>query len=428
MKIFKGRIFSFLRKPVDINDTGSYIYLEKGAVVCDDKGVIVEVNDYSKLNKKYKSAKTEDFGSKIICPGFIDLHNHFPQTQVIASYGTKLLEWLNKYTFPNESLFFDKNHCERESKMFLDLLNSNGITTSVSFGSVHTSSVEYLFREAHNRNMCLIAGNVLMDRHAPDTVLEKADKSYLNSKEIISRWHNVSRCKYAITPRFAITSTPELLEVSQSLYAEHNSCYVQTHLSENIDEIKTTLNLFPDYNNYLAIYDKYKLLSNKTLLAHSIHLEKNEIERIKETKSVAVHCPTSNLFLGSGLFKYRELEEKGVRTAIATDVGGGTSFSMLRTLDEAYKIQQLENYSLNPLASYFWSTMGNAECLGLQNQIGSIKTGSYADLIVLNSESTSLMRHRMEKCRTIEEELFILQTLGDDRAIDAVFISGKKIK
>ena len=428
MKIFKGRIFSFLRKPGDINDTGSYIYLEKGAVVCDDKGVIVEVNDYSKLNKKYKSAKTEDFGSKIICPGFIDLHNHFPQTQVIASYGTKLLEWLNKYTFPNESLFFDKNHCERESKMFLDLLNSNGITTSVSFGSVHTSSVEYLFREAHNRNMCLIAGNVLMDRHAPDTVLEKADKSYLNSKEIISRWHNVSRCKYAITPRFAITSTPELLEVSQSLYAEHNSCYVQTHLSENIDEIKTTLNLFPDYNNYLAIYDKYKLLSNKTLLAHSIHLEKNEIERIKETKSVAVHCPTSNLFLGSGLFKYRELEEKGVRTAIATDVGGGTSFSMLRTLDEAYKIQQLENYSLNPLSSYFWSTMGNAECLGLQNQIGSIKTGSYADLIVLNSESTSLMRHRMEKCRTIEEELFILQTLGDDRAIDAVFIAGKKIK
>ena len=428
MKIFKGRVFSFLRKPDDINDTDSYIYLEKGAVVCDDKGVIVEVNDYSKLNKKYKSAKTEDFGSKIICPGFIDLHNHFPQTQVIASYGTKLLEWLNKYTFPNESLFFDKNHCERESKMFLDLLNSNGITTSVSFGSVHTSSVEYLFREAHNRNMCLIAGNVLMDRHAPDTVLEKADKSYLNSKEIISRWHNVSRCKYAITPRFAITSTPELLEVSQSLYAEHNSCYVQTHLSENIDEIKTTLNLFPDYNNYLAIYDKYKLLSNKTLLAHSIHLEKNEIERIKETKSVAVHCPTSNLFLGSGLFKYRELEEKRVRTAIATDVGGGTSFSMLRTLDEAYKIQQLENYSLNPLASYFWSTMGNAECLGLQNQIGSIKTGSYADLIVLNSESTSLMRHRMEKCRTIEEELFILQTLGDDRAIDAVFIAGKKIK
>ena len=428
MKIFKGRVFSFLRKPDDINDTDSYIYLEKGAVVCDDKGVIVEVNDYSKLNKKYKSAKTEDFGSKIICPGFIDLHNHFPQTQVIASYGTKLLEWLNKYTFPNESLFFDKNHCERESKMFLDLLNSNGITTSVSFGSVHTSSVEYLFREAHNRNMCLIAGNVLMDRHAPDTVLEKADKSYLNSKEIISRWHNVSRCKYAITPRFAITSTPELLEVSQSLYAEHNSCYVQTHLSENIDEIKTTLNLFPDYNNYLAIYDKYKLLSNKTLLAHSIHLEKNEIERIKETKSVAVHCPTSNLFLGSGLFKYRELEENGVRTAIATDVGGGTSFSMLRTLDEAYKIQQLENYSLNPLSSYFWSTMGNAECLGLQNQIGSIKTGSYADLIVLNSESTSLMRHRMEKCRTIEEELFILQTLGDDRAIDAVFIAGKKIK
>ena len=428
MKLFKGRIFSFLRKPEDINDTGSYIYLEKGAVVCDQKGVIVEINDYSKLDEKYKSAETEDFGTKIICPGFIDLHNHFPQTQVIASYGTKLLEWLNKYTFPNESLFVDDKHCERESKIFLDLLNNNGITTSVSFGSVHSSSVEYLFREAHERNMCLISGNVLMDRNAPDTVLEKADKSYLSSKEIIARWHNVRRCKYAITPRFAITSTPELMEVSQSLYAENKSCYVQTHLSENIDEIKTTLELFPDYKDYLSIYDKYKLLSNKTLLAHSIHLENNEIERIKDTQSITVHCPTSNLFLGSGLFKYKELEEKGIRTAIATDVGGGTSFSMLRTLDEAYKIQQLENYSLNPLVSFFWSTMGNAECLGLGNEIGSIKTGNYGDLIVLNSSSTPLMRHRMEKCKTIEEELFILQTLGDDRAIDAVFIAGKKIK
>ena len=276
--------------------------------------------------------------------------------------------------------------------------------------------------------MCLIAGNVLMDRNAPDTVLEKADKSYVSSKEIIGKWHNVSRCKYAVTPRFAITSTPALMEVAQSLCAENNSCYVQTHLSENIDEIKSTLELFPDQKDYLSIYDKYDLLSNKTLLAHSIHLEMNEIERMKETKSIAVHCPTSNLFLGSGLFKFRELEEKGVRTAIATDVGGGTSFSMLRTLDEAYKTQQLKNYSLNPLASYFWSTMGNADCLGLKDQIGSIKTGNFADLIILDSQSTSLMRHRMERCNTIEEELFILQTLGDDRAIDSVFVAGKKRK
>ena len=293
---------------------------------------------------------------------------------------------------------------------------------------MHPNSVEYLFQEALRRNMCIIAGNVLMDRNAPDTVLKRADKSYLSSKKIIGKWHNVSRCKYAITPRFAITSTPELMEVSQTLCAENKSCYVQTHLSENIDEIKTTLELFPDQKDYLSIYDKYKLLSNKTLLAHSIHLEMNEIERMKETKSIAVHCPTSNLFLGSGLFKFKELEERGVRTAIATDVGGGTSFSMLRTLDEAYKIQQLGNYSLNPLASYFWSTMGNAECLGLQDQIGTIKTGNYADLIVLNSKSTPLMKHRMEKCKTIGEELFILQTLGDDRAIDSVFIAGKKIK
>ena len=332
MKILKGRIFSFLRKPENINDTGSYIYLEKGGVAFDDKGIIIDVDDYLKLVKKYENSETLDFGSKIILPGFIDLHNHFPQTQVIASYGTKLLEWLNKYTFPNESLFADNKHCERESKIFLDVLNDNGITTSVSFGSVHPSSVEYLFQEAYRRNMCLIAGNVLMDRNAPDTVLEKPDKSYLGSKEIIDKWHNVSRCKYAITPRFAITSTPALMEVSQSLYAENNSCYVQTHLSENIDEIKTTLELFPDQKDYLSIYDKYNLLSNKTLLAHSIHLEKNEVERMKETKSIAVHCPTSNLFLGSGLFKFRELEEKGVRTAIAR---GADMFSTFLAQDSS---------------------------------------------------------------------------------------------
>ena len=428
MNIIRGRIFSFLRRPENISDLDSFLYIEEGGILYDENGVIKEVDEYNSINRKHKNLPVKDFGSMIVCPGFIDTHNHFPQTQVIASYGTKLLEWLNKYTFPNESLFKNEDHCKKEAKIFLDLLNLNGITSSVSFGSVHPVSVQSLFAEAKERNMNLIAGNVLMDRNAPADVLIPAKKSYENSNEIIRNWHDVGRCKYAVTPRFAITSTPELMEVSQSLVEENESCYVQTHLSENLDEIKTTLSLFPDYKNYLSIYDNYKLLSEKTLLAHSIHLEKSEKEKILETHAVTVHCPTSNLFLGSGLYKFKELRKMGIRSAISTDVGGGTSFSMLRTLDEAYKVQQLQDFSLNPLESFYWATLGNAKALGLDNEIGIIKPGNIADLIVLNSNSTPLMSHRMEKCETVQEELFVLQTLGDERAIESVFIAGKNQK
>ena len=428
MNIIKGRVFSFLKRPEDISDLSSFLYIEEGAVLFDESGIIEEVDTYSSIKKRYNEATVNDFGSSLICPGFIDVHNHFPQTQVIASYGTKLLEWLNKYTFPNESLFKDEAHCKKEAKIFLDLLNANGITSSVSFGSVHPISVETLFSEAKKRNMNLIAGNVLMDRNAPNDVLVPAKQSYENSKRIIEKWHEAGRCKYAVTPRFAITSTPELMEVSQSLFEENQSCYLQTHLSENIDEIKTTLSLFPENKNYLSIYDDYNLLSEKTLLAHSIHLEKAEREMILDTNAVTVHCPTSNLFLGSGLFKFEDLKNMGIRTAISTDVGGGTSFSMLRTLDEAYKVQQLQDFSLNPLESFYWATLGNAKALGLDDEIGAIKPGNMADLIVLNSSSTSIMSHRMKKCETIQEELFILQTLGDDRAIEGVFVAGKNQK
>jgi guanine deaminase len=428
MNIIRGRIFSFLRRPEHISDQHSFTYIQDGGISYDNSGIIKEVDDYKKISNKYKNPSVLDFGSMLVCPGFIDTHNHFPQTQIIASYGTKLLDWLNKYTFPNEALFSNESHCEQESKIFLDLLNSNGITSSVSFGSVHPTSVQSLFKEAEKRNMNLVAGNVLMDRNAPQDVLISAKKSYENSKKVIRNWHGKGRCKYAVTPRFAITSTPELMEIAQTLIEENNTCYLQTHLSENLDEIKTTLNLFPDHNNYLSIYEKYKLLSEKTLLAHSIHLERSEQEKIFETKSVTVHCPTSNLFLGSGLYNFEELKRRGIRSAISTDVGGGTSFSMLRTLDEAYKIQQLQDFSLNPLESFYWATLGNAKALGQENEIGIIRPGNIADLIILNSHSTPLMSHRMEKCKSLEEELFILQTLGDDRAIESVFIAGKKYK
>lgn len=428
MNILKGRIFSFLKRPEDISDLESFLYIEDGGILFDEIGIIKEVDEYSALRSRHPNSPISDFGSNLICPGFIDVHNHFPQTQVIASYGAQLLDWLNKYTFPNESLFIDENHCKKEAKVFLDLLISNGITSSVSFGSVHPISVETLFAEAKKRNMNLIAGNVLMDRNAPKDVLIPPKESYEKSKKIIEKWHGNGRCKYAVTPRFAITSTPELMEVSQSLFDENKSCYLQTHLSENLDEIKTTLGLYPDNKNYLSIYDKYKLLSDKTLLAHSIHLETDEIEKIKDTNSVAVHCPTSNLFLGSGLFKFEELSRNNIKTAISTDVGGGTSFSMLRTLDEAYKVQQLQGFSLNPLESFYWATLGNARALGLDNEIGILKPGCVADLIILNSSSTKIMSHRMEKCKTIQEELFILQTLGDERAIEGVFIAGENVK
>jgi len=426
--LIRGRVLTFRDEPQSLDDSASYRYIEDGAILVED-GRIARLGDYAELSAEAGSdVKLADHRPHLILPGFIDTHIHYPQTQVVASYAANLLEWLNTYTFVAEQKFADEQHAEFIAERFLDELIRHGTTTAVAYCSVHPQSVDAYFRASQHRNMRMLGGKVMMDRNAPPALCDTAQSGYDDSKELIARWHGKDRLDYVITPRFAITSTPEQLEASQALAREHPECFIQTHLSENHDEIAFTKSLYPDAPDYLGIYEHYGLLGNKTLLGHSIHLEEREVGVMAETGSVAVFCPTSNLFLGSGLFDRDRLKASGVRMAVATDVGGGTSFSMLRTMDEGYKILQLREQRLNPFQSFYMMTLGNARALSMEDKIGTLDEGTEADIVVLDSAATSPMRLRMAAGATLEQELFLLQTVGDDRAIVETYVAGKPLK
>ncbi|MDK8875123.1 MULTISPECIES: guanine deaminase [Paracoccus] len=419
-QLIRGRTLSFHADPVEVEN--AFTYHEDGAIITQD-GKIVAIGDYAALHEP--GLPEIDHRPHLILPGFIDTHIHFPQVQVIASWGAQLLDWLNTYTFPEESRFAQQGHAPLMAEKFLDLLLQHGTTTAVAFCSVHPQSAEALFSAAEARGMAMIAGKVMMDRNAPEAVLDTPQQGYDDSKRLIEKWHGRGRQRYAITPRFAITSTPEQMQMTGQLVREHPDCHIQTHLSENRDEIAFTLSLYPQARDYLDIYETYGLLSDKLLLGHSIHLEPREIARMAETGSRAVFCPTSNLFLGSGLFDEAGLRAAGVVSGIATDVGGGTSYSMLQTLNEGYKILQLRGQKLHPFAAFHWVTRGNALALGMAERIGTLDPGSDADLVVLDSRATPAMALRMDRAETLAEELFILQILGDDRAIAQTYVAGK---
>lgn len=426
--LIRGRVLTFRDEPQSLDDSQSYRYIEDGAVLVEN-GRIARLGDYAEISAEAGSGvKVADHRPHLILPGFIDTHIHYPQTQVIASYAANLLEWLNTYTFVAEQKFADEQHAEFIAERFLDELIRHGTTTAVAYCSVHPQSVDAYFRASQHRNMRMLGGKVMMDRNAPPALCDTAQSGYDDSKQLIERWHGKDRLDYVITPRFAITSTPEQLEASQALAREHPECFIQTHLSENHDEIAFTKSLYPDAPDYLGIYEHYGLLGQKTLLGHSIHLEEREVEVMAETGSVAVFCPTSNLFLGSGLFDRDRLKASGVRMAVATDVGGGTSFSMLRTMDEGYKILQLREQRLNPFQSFYMMTLGNARALSMEDKIGTLDEGTEADIVVLNSAATSSMRLRMAAGASLEQELFLLQTVGDDRAIVETYVAGKPLK
>ena len=366
----------------------------------------------------------EHHPGKLILPGFIDLHIHLPQTRVIASYGAQLMEWLERYTFVEEARYADPVVAEKGAEFFLDELFRNGTTTAVVYGSVHAQSAEALFAESARRGSAMIAGKVMMDRGAPEALLDTAQSSYDDSRTLIDHWHGKDRQLYAVTPRFAITSTPAQLEAAGALLKEHEGVYLQTHLSENQAEIDFVRSLYPDAEDYTGLYESFGLLGPRSLMGHCLHLSPREQQRMAETRSVAVLCPTSNLFLGSGLADRHTLESNGVRTGLATDVGGGTSYSMLRTAAEAYKVEQLRGRPLPAHDAFRWITRGNAEALGMETEIGSIEVGRYADLVVLDSAATPAMAHRMDRCESLEEELFVLLTLGDDRAVASTYVRG----
>ncbi|MFC4626043.1 guanine deaminase [Daeguia caeni] len=426
--LIRGRVLSFRDEPASADDHEAYCYYEDGAVLVEG-GLIRQSGAYADVVAAAGSDfETVDHRPHLIMPGFIDTHIHYPQTQVVASYAANLLEWLNTYTFVAEQKFADEQHAQFITERFLDELIRHGTTTAVAYCSVHPQSADAYFRASQYRGMRMLGGKVMMDRNAPPALCDTAQSGYDDSKALIARWHGVDRLEYVITPRFAITSTPAQMEASGALAAEFPDMCIQTHLSENHDEIAFTKQLYPDAPDYLGIYEHYGLLGNRTLLGHSIHLEAREVAVMAETGAIAVFCPTSNLFLGSGLFDRDRLKANGVRMAVATDIGGGTSFSMLRTLDEGYKVLQLRGQRMNPFQSFYMMTLGNARALSLEDRIGTLEAGTEADLVVLDSCATAPMRLRMAAGATLEQELFLLQTMGDDRAIVETYIAGKPMK
>jgi guanine deaminase len=425
--LLRGRILTFTAEPQDEADTSAYRYIEDGALLIDG-GRIIASGDYAQIAPQAGQAQVIDHRPNLLMAGFIDTHLHFPQVQVVASWGDQLLDWLNNYTFPEETRFIDAAHSADMATRFYDLITSHGTTTAVAFCSVHDTSANAYFTEAARRDMRMIGGKVMMDRNAPDGLRDTAQSGYDQTKALIDRWHGQGRALYAVSPRFAITSTPAQLEAAGALMGEHPECYMQTHLSENRDEIAFTKSLYPDAPDYLGVYETYGLLGPRALLGHAIHLEPREVDVLADTGSHPVFCPTSNLFLGSGLFDDAGLRGRGIVNGIATDIGAGTSYSMLQTLNEGYKVLQLQGQKLHPLRAFHWITRGNAVTLGLQDQIGTLDAGTEADVVVLDARATDAMRLRMDRAESLSEELFILQMLGDDRAIAQTYVAGQAQK
>ncbi|QEN91260.1 guanine deaminase [Labrys sp. KNU-23] len=425
----RGRLLWFVERPEEHGES-AVRYIEDGLLVLAG-GKILAAGETSVLQPQLPAAAViHDHSGRLITPGFIDPHIHLPQTQVVASWAAQLLDWLNTYTFVEEQKYGDPAHAARGAAFFFDELLSNGTTTAVAFCSVHSASAEAFFAESERRNTRMAAGKVMMDRYAPDALTDTAQSGYDDSKALIGRWHGRGRQLYAIAPRFAITSTPEQLEAAATLSREHPDCLVETHISENLEEVATAKRLYPECEDYTAIYEKYGLLGRKSLMGHSIHLSESERQRYADADAVAVFCPTSNLFLGSGLFDWKAMREprRPVRIGVATDIGGGTSYSMLQTMNEAYKVLQLQGQRLDSLALFHAMTRGNAIAIGLEDLIGSFEPGHECDAVVLDAKATPAMAHRMETVTTLAEELFVLITLGDDRAVEETYVMGEPKK
>jgi len=421
---YRGSIFHFVNIPESAFDQKSYQFFEDGLLIVEE-GKISSVGNIKDFDKDYlKGINIVDYSGHLIMPGFIDSHIHYPQSEMIASYGEKLMEWLNNYVFPTERKFSSYEYSKKTSDFFLNELLRNGTTTAMVFSTVHETSVDALFESSEQRNMRMITGKVLMDRNAPDYLTDTPEKSYTESKRLINKWHNRSRLSYALTPRFAPTSTEAQLEVVSDLMKEFNDVYLQTHLSENKNEVKFVKELYPWSRDYTNVYEKFDLLGEKSVFAHAIHLSDVEFKTLSDSRSVVSWCPTSNFFLGSGSFKLGKAQKYGIRVSIGTDVGGGSSFNMLQTLKSAYKTVALQDLKLSALKSVFRATLGNAKALSLDDKIGNFEIGKEADFVVVDMESTPLLKYRMAFTETLEDKLFCLCILGDDRTIKATYVYG----
>jgi len=427
VSVLRGTVVTCLDDPFLTDPAQAFAVEADGIVICRD-GRVEAVGPAAKLRASIPAGTAvADYSGCLIAPGFIDTHVHYVQTGIVASYGTQLLDWLDRYAFPAEMAFEDAAHAAAMAKVFCDELLRNGTTTALVFCAVYPQSVDALFAEAERRGMRIAAGKVLMDRNAPEKLRDTAQQGYDDSKTLIARWHGHGRSLYAITPRFAGTSTAAQLDAAGTLWREHPDVLVQTHIAENRREIEWTAELFPGRKNYLDIYDHHGLIGRRAVLAHGVHLSEDELCRCHESGTAIAHCPTSNLFLGSGLFRVAALKDprRPVHIGLGTDIGGGTSFSLLSTMGAAYEIAQLNGRSLSAVEAFYLATLGGARALALEECIGTIAPEREADLVVLDPKATPLLALRTARSESIEDTLFALMMLGDDRAVRATYVAGK---
>lgn len=421
---WRGTVVHFLSDPGRDGDR-AVVHHDDGLLLVED-GRIKDVGPYAGLHPTLApDVKIVDRSGCIIMPGFVDTHIHYVQTDVVASPGRNLLDWLDRYTFPAERRFGDPAHARAVAEFFLDELIRNGTTTALVYGSVHRTSVDAFFEAADARGMRMIAGKSLMDRHCPEDLRDTPEEGYRDCIDLIERWNGRNRLNHAITIRFAVTSSAAQFERTSELARAYPDMHVHSHVAENVDEIAWVRRLFPGRRSYLDVYDHYGLLRPRAVYAHCIHLDNEDRSRMAASGAAAAFSPTSNLFLGSGLFDLDAADTAGMTIAIATDVGGGTSFSMLRTLAEAYKVVQMRGQRLSATRAFYLATLGGARALGLDGSIGSFLPGREADFVVLDPAATPLMARRAAQATTLEERLFHLMILGDDRSVRETCILGR---
>jgi guanine deaminase len=421
-RVIKGQTLSFTSSHAPVHE-------EKGAVVVGDDGTILWSGPQPLLPHAFRQAQVDDHGAKIVMPGFVDAHIHFPQYRMLAAPGKDLLDWLTRFTFPEESRYADPAYAAAAAEVFLSRLFQHGTTAALAFCSVHKACAEALFSAAEQKGMALVTGKTMMDRNAIPAVQDDPETGARESEELYRAWHGRGRLRYAVTPRFAITSSEAQLKAAGELLASLPGALMQTHLSESPGEIAFVKQLFPDARDYVDVYDRFGLLGGHSLFAHGIHLSERECARLSEAGASVIHCPTSNTFLGSGLMSMPHLRKAGrpVHIGVATDVGGGTSYSMLATLGEAYKVQMLGGYKPSAVELFAMATRGNAGRLRIAHETGAVEAGKYADLVVLDPCATPVLASRQEVSASLEDVLFSLMILGDERAVSATYVRGRKV-
>lgn len=423
---FRASVLHCLADPGEASDASAVEYFDDGVLIIED-GFVIDAGDASILLPRYgDDVRLHEFPGKLIVPGFIDCHVHFPQLDIIASYGEQLLDWLDRYAYPAEARFADEAYAYELAGVFLDELLRNGTTTALVFGTVHPHSADAVFNAAQTRGMRVIAGKVLMDRRCPEGLRDDPVSAYADSKALIERWHGKGRLGYAITPRFALTSSEEQLAAAGRLASEYPDVWIHTHLAENKTEVEEIARQFPDHRSYLDVYDHFGLLRARSVFAHCLHINDQDYSTLAAKGGAAAFCPSSNLFLGSGLFDLRAMRAAQVRCGLGTDVGGGTSLSLLRTASEAYKVLRLQDQALPASRALYLATLGAAEALYLDDKIGNFAVGKEADFVILDPAGSSLSKRRTDAASSIEEKMFALIMLADDRHIAATYIAGER--